>query len=399
VAKDAKDAGDHMKLIKAFIDKIQQLRLWPMVLKELRQIKGDKKLVISLILPPTFQLVIFGFALNPEVTDLKLGVVDESHTSFSRRVVSAFVESRSFRVAGSFDSAEALSRALSAGQLDAGLVIPSDFARKRVRRETADVQLLIDAVNSNTAGIAEGYAARIINGLNSEDTASGVRLSTSGDGSGLHGTIASRIALLFNPGLESAWFIVTGVMGILFILNGSIIGSATMVKEKEAGTVEQLLMTPAQSGEIIVSKIAPLFVVLSADIVLALIVGRLLFGVPVRGSILLLCGAGMLCIFAGIGLGTFLASFSKTQQQAQLLSFFTNPPLAMLGGATTPVEAMPDWMQPLSMANPIRHFSTIARGVMLRGAGVGELYVSLLILAGSALLLVGVSAWRFRKQM
>src|SRR5262245_4492138 len=387
--------------MKNFIDKIRAWRIWPLFLKELRQIKADKKLVVSLILPPTVQLVIFGFALNPEVTNLRLGVVDENHTAASREVISAFVESRSFRIADSYSSSEELGQALRAGELDAGLIVPADFDKKRERRETARVQILLDAVNSNTAGIASGYAARIIAALN-ERPAQGspaVSLQVEGGQSSLRKQLVTRIALLFNPGLESAWFIVTGVIGILLVLNGSIIGSSAIVREKEVGTIEQLLMTPAQAGEIVTAKIAPLFVLLSTQIVLALTVCRLVFGLPIRGSLILFFAAGSLCVLTGIGMGTFLATFSKSQQQAQLMSFFVNPPLAMLSGATTPVEAMPEWMQPFTLLNPVNHFATIARGILLRGAGAEVLWPHLLALIGFAVLLVGISSWRFRKQL
>lgn len=353
---------------------------------------------MSLILPPTLQLVIFGFALNSEVTGLRPGVVDESRTTISREVVSAFVESRSFYPAENFQSAAELGAALSAGRLDAGLIVPSDFAERRERRETARVQLLLDAVNSNTAGIASGYAARIIAALNERMAETTPAVALEGGTGSRRGQLVARIALLFNPGLESAWFTVTGVIGILLVLNGSIIGGAALVREKEVGTIEQLLMTPAQAAEIVTAKIAPLFVLLSTQIVLALAVSRLVFGLPLRGSLVLLFTAGMLGVLVGLGLGTFLATFSRSQQQAQLMSFFINPPLSMLSGATTPVEAMPTWMQPFTLLNPICHFATIARGVLLRGAGLTAVYPNLLALIGFAVVLVGVSAWRFRKQ-
>jgi len=191
--------------MKELINKIRNWRLWPLFLKELRQIKRDKKLVVSLILPPTLQLIIFGFALNPEVTNLRLGVVDESRSVQSREVVSAFVESRSFQVANYYRSSAELGQALSAGELDAGLVIPSDFAKRRERHETAKVQFLLDAVNSNTAGIASGYAARTIAALNtriSKDSPA-VSMQTEGGPTGIRGSIAARIALLYNPGWKA----------------------------------------------------------------------------------------------------------------------------------------------------------------------------------------------------
>jgi ABC-2 type transport system permease protein len=327
--------------------------------------------------------------------------VDESRSVQSREVVSAFVESRSFQVASYYPSSAELGQALSAGKLDAGLVIPSDFAKRRERHETAKVQFLLDAVNSNTAGIASGYAARTIAALNtriSKDSPA-VSMQTEGGPEGIRGSISARIALLYNPGLESAWFIVTGVIGILLVLNGSIIGGASMVREKETGTIEQLLMTPAQASEIIVAKMSPLLVLLMATLVLGLTVGYLVFGLPIGGNLFLLFFAGMLCVFAGIGIGTFLATFSRSQQQAQLMSFFVNPPLSMISGATTPIEGMPGWMQPFTYINPISHFSSIARSILLKDAGAAILYPHLLALIGIATVLVGASAWRFRKQL
>jgi ABC-2 type transport system permease protein len=369
-------------------------RVFALFLKELRQIGRNRRLVASLIVPPTLQILVFGFALNPEARGLRLGVVDESRTAESRELVSAFSEGGAFRVAGSYESSGGLARALDAGELDAGLVVPSDFARSRARRETAGVQLLVDAVDSNQAEIAGGYAAAIVAAMNS-------RLAAAPPpGPGVtRVNVAARVALFYNPGLRADWFILTGVIGVLLILNGSLVAAAAMVKEKEAGTVEQLLMTPAGGAEIVFAKVAPLFLLLSLDIWLALGLGRFVFGVPVRGSLLLLFAAGLLCIAAGVGVGAFIATLSGSQQQAQLMGFFANPPLALLSGALTPIEAMPGWLQPLTYLNPVRHFAVISRGVMLKGVGLETLYPYFLALAGFAALLVGVSVWRFRRQL
>src|SRR5262249_56101241 len=190
--------------MKRFINKVRRFRIWTLFLKELRQIKADKNLVVSLILPPTVHLVIFGFALNPEVTNLRLGVVDESRTAASREVISAFIESRSFRIAEQFRSSDELGRALSSGNLDAGLIVPADFAKQRERRETARVQLLLDAVNSNTAGIAGGYAARIIGAFNERiaQNSPAVSVQVKGGDADIRGRLTAPIAPLFNPRLQ-----------------------------------------------------------------------------------------------------------------------------------------------------------------------------------------------------
>ncbi len=194
-------------------------------------------------------------------------------------------------------------------------------------------------------------------------------------------------------------FIVTGTFGTLLVLNGSLIASAAMVKEREAGTVEQLLMTPAGTAEIIIAKITPLFLLLCVMILFATGLIMFVFHVPIRGSILLVWAGAALCVLSGIGIGTFIATFTRSAQQAQLMSFFVNPPIASLSGSLTPIEAMPKWLQPLTIFNPVRHFGVIVRGVMVKGAGFDSLWPNLLALVLFTLVLLSLSVWRFRKQL
>ncbi len=374
-------------------------RFWPLFMKELHQLKRNRRLIVTLIIPPTVNVVLFGFALNPEVNNLRLGVVDGSRTAESREFTSAFVESGIFEIKTYYGSSAELSHALNAGELDAGLVLPEDFARQRARRQTAEVQFLVDAVNSNTAFIAGGYASRIVAEFNLRIAHSAVSLNVSGLPPAARASVMTRVALLFNPGLINAWFIVTGMIGTLLVIQGSLVSAAAMVREKEIGTVEQLLMTPAGNTEIILAKIGPIFLLLTVVIGLALNVGRLVFGLPARGSLLLFYFAGALCVLCGIGIGTFIATITKTQQQAQLVAFFVIPPIALLSGATTPIEAMPYWLQPLTYLNPVRHFATISRGVLLKGVGLDVIYPNLLALIAFAVVIVGISVRRFRKQL
>jgi len=376
------------------IENILNWRLWPLFTKEMRQIRRNRKLVAMLVLPPTLNLVLLGFAMNPDVTNLRLGVVDASRTADSREVISAFSESRAFKVAETFVSADALGEALSAGRLDAGLVFDSDFATRRTKGETAEIQFLVDGVDSNTASIAGGYATRIVNALNQN-----VKIVNRATGQATSRGVVPRISLLYNPGLKNSWFIVSGMIGVLLVMLGIAVSSSAMVKEKEVGTVEQLLMTPADGAEIITAKIAPIFLLLSLDIGLSVAVGYFVFDLPVRGSFLLLYLAGMLCVLSGIGMGTMIATFTRSQQQAQLLGFFITPPLSMLSGATTPLEAIPHWMQPLTYLNPVRHFASLSRGVMLKGIGADVIYPNLLALLAFTVVLMGISVWRFRKQL
>jgi ABC-2 type transport system permease protein len=364
------------------------LRIWSLFIKEFHQIRRNRRLVVMLIIPPTLNIVLFGLALNPNVENLRLGVVDYSQTPESRDLISAFTEGLVFRIDGYYPSPDDMGRLMGKGDLDAGLVIPRDFARKRVRRESVQVQLFVDAVNANTATIAGGYAARIIASLNQKLVISNV-----------HAIVTPHATLLYNPGLNSAWFITTGMIGLLLVLQGSVVSSASLVREKELGTIEQLLMTPAGSSELIIAKVVPIFLLLAFDILLSVGVARLFFGVPMRGSFLLFFLCASLCVLCGIGLGMMIATFTRTQQQAQLMGFFTNPPLAILSGATTPIEAMPAWLQPITELNPVKHFAIIARSIMLKGSSVDVLYPELAALAVIAIVMVSLSAWRFRKQL
>lgn len=373
-------------------------RLGALIRKEFNQIRRDRRLAVAMIVPPTLQILLFGFALKSDVSNLRLGIVDESRSPESRELIASFTESKSFLSGGMFSNTHDLEAAISRSRLDAGLVIPYNFADRVHRGQQVDVQLLLNAVNANTAAIGMGYAQGILLTYNQTLAAQGIRLKAMTVGSAPR-QIVTRTAFLYNPGLVSAWFIVTGTFGVLLILNGSLVASTAMIKEREAGTVEQLLMTPAGTSEIIIAKITPLFVLLMFMVLLSIAVMRVAFNVPLRGNLLLVIAGAALCVLSGIGIGTFIATFTKSAQQAQLMSFFVNPPLATLSGSMTPVEAMPQWLQPVTVFNPIRHFGIIARATLLKGAGLDLLWPHFLALIAFTLVLVSLSVWRFRKQL
>ncbi|HVN03227.1 MAG TPA: ABC transporter permease [Bryobacteraceae bacterium] len=377
-------------------------RLRALVHKEFAQIRRDRRMAISLITPPTLQILLFGFALDATVSHLRMGVIDWSRTPESRELVSTLTESKSFKLGGYYSSVQDLQAAISRGKLDAGVVVPYEFARDIRRGTPVDVQILLNAANTNTATIAQGYAEGVIQNYNQTLRSEGIRPQVriaSGVPPDRRGSVSAVTAFLYNPGLVNAWFIVTGTFGVLLILNGSLVAATAMVKERERGTVEQLLMTPASTTDIVIAKIAPMFVLLLLMSLLAIVIMRVFFAVPVRGSLLLLILSAALCLLCGIGIGTFLATFTKSAQQAQLTAFFINPPLATLSGALTPVEAMPSWMQPITWANPIRHFGIIARATLMKGTGLADLWPNFLALIGFAVVMLSLSIWRFRKQL
>jgi len=377
-------------------------RMRALILKEFRQTLRDRRLAFSLILPPTLQLLLFGFALNATVSNLRLGVVDDSRTPESRELVATMTESKSFQSSGTYFSVDEMSKKIANGNLDAGLVIPYDYARDLQRGRTATVQVLLNAMNSNTATIGEGFAEGVIAAYNQTLLSQGIHAKfqqIAVQDVSRRGIVLMHPAYLYNPGLEPSWFIVTGILGVLLILNGSLISSAALVKEREAGTLEQLLMSPASTTQIIVAKLFPLFALLCLMGLMAVVVMRTVFGIPFRGSVSLVMAAAALCLLCGISIGTFIATFSRSARQAQLTLFFVNPPLTSLSGAFTPVEAMPKWLQPIAQINPIQHFGQISRGAMLKGSGISTLWPNFLVLTAFTLVLVSLSIWRFRKQL
>ena len=370
--------------------------------KEFRQILRDRRLVLSLTLAPVLQLLLLGSVLNATVSEVSLGVVDDSQTPESRELVAELTQSRSFRLGGYYLSADRLGAAISRGAVDAGVVIPYGFARDLVRGRPTTVQFLLNATNVNTAQISQGYAEGVIQAYNAGLAAQGVHATfrqIAAQTVGHRGRIELDPAFLFNPGLVSSWFIVTGVFGMLLIMNGTIIASTVMLKEREFGTIEQLLMSPASTAEIILAKIAPVCVLLTAMALLALALIRVAFHVPFHGSFLVVLGGAGLCLLSGIGIGTLLATYTKSATQALLTVFFINPPLSSLSGALTPVEAMPRWLQPLTLLNPIYHFGRISRGALIKGSGLDSLWPNFFALLVFTVALVALSVWRFRKQL
>ena len=358
-------------------------RLRALIRKEFNQIRRDKRLAMSMIVPPALQLLLFGFALNSTVEGLKIGVLDWSRTPESRELIAGLTESRAFQLKRTYLASEDLTAALSRGEVKAAAIIPYDFSRDLQRGRAASVQFLLNATDANTATVAKAYAEAVISSYNAKLGASGLhahfrRASAAGGGS--KGQVVLTPAFLYNPGLVSSWFAVTGIFGLLCILNGSLVSAAAMVKERERGTIEQLLMSPAGTSEIIVAKIAPLFILLCLMAVMATVLMKLVFHVPFHGSYLLVLTGAALCVLSGIGIGTVIATFTNSAEQAQLTSFFVNPPLATLSGALTPVEGMPHWLQPVTVFNPIYHFGVIARAALLKGAGVGILWPHFLAL-------------------
>lgn len=375
-----------------YLKQFSQSRFWALMIKEIQQILRNKQIVFLLLFPPTVQLLFFGLALNPEVTGLRLGVLDYSRTADSRALVSALVENDVFKVKDYADRRADLEEQVRTGKIDAGLVIPPDFSQTLGEKKETHVQVLVDGVDANTAGIAQGYMKQIINQYNQT-------LNPVPSGRSPPRPVETQVRFLYNPGLLSSWFFVPGVIGVVLTLTGSLVSSTTVIREKSLGTLEQLLMTPAAGWEILMAKIVPLFVLLLGDVLLASALGRFVFNLPFRGNYGLFLSLSALYLFVCIGIGILLATLAENQQQVVLISFFFNVPLIQLSGAIAPIETMPTFFRALSFFNPLRHYVQIARSLILKGVGVEALWIHIIALVIFAALFLGVSINRFRAQL
>ncbi len=376
-----------MKILRRLLES----RFWALMLKEIRQITSNKQLIFLLIFPPTIQLLIFGSALSPDVDRLNLGLVDYANSQESRELVAAFTENRLFQVKSAPASQDILNQQVRKGEIDVGLVIPPEFNRDLSSEKIAEIQVIIDGVDANTAGIAQGYINQIVQQYSKKLRCQKVNCSLA--------LVQPQVRFLYNPGLISSWFFVPGVIGIVLTLIGSLVSSVTLIREKDVGTLEQLLMTPAAEWEILLAKIVPLFILLMGDVLLASGISCLFFNLPFRGNFGLFLLLSGLYLFVCIGLGILLATLSRTQQQVILTSFFFNIPIIQLSGAIAPIESMPDIFRFLSFFDPLSHYVAINRSLILKGIGFGAIWPDAIAILIFAALLLTFSIKRFRSQL
>lgn len=366
-------------------------RFWALMLKEIQHIFSSKQLIVLLVLPPTVQLLVLGLALNPDVEHLSLGVLDYANSRGSRELISNLTENQIFQVKSVPNNQDKLNQKVRTGEISLGLVIPPEFDRNLSSGKTTEVQIIIDGVDANTAGIAQGYIKQIFHQYSQKLRCQNFDCSLA--------SVQPQIRFLYNPGLISSWFFVPGVIGIVLTLTGSLVSSITLIREKDVGTLEQLLMTPAAEWEILLAKIVPLFVLLMADVLLASGISYLVFNLPFRGNFGLLLLLSGLYMFVCIGLGILLATISRTQRQVILISFFLNVPIIQLSGAVAPIESMPSVFRFLSFFDPLYHYIVINRSLILKGVGFGEIWHNAITLLIFTILLGTISLRRFRSQL
>ncbi|MFY9780093.1 MAG: ABC transporter permease [Candidatus Baltobacteraceae bacterium] len=361
-------------------------RFGALLRKEFAELARNRQLLFLLLIPPLVQTVLFGVALKPIVKELSLAVADESKTLASRDLIAAFAANGVF-VPRYVDSGPAVGRAVRAGHTDAGMVIPPEFTRDVQRGRTAEVQIVLDGVNAYVAGQGAGYTAGIVDAY--DRAAAGATLPG----------VDPQITFAYNPGLISSWFFVPGIIGGLIVLTGIIAASAEAVREKDEGTLEQLLMTPASSWEILIAKIVPLFVMFLGSLCLGLTVAKLVFGLPLLGNIPLFLTISSVYILSGLGVGILIATYANTRQQVILISIFVALPLMLLSGAFAPIESMPPFFQYLTLLNPLRHYITIMRAMLLKGVGWQVVWPDAMAIVAFAVIAIAVSGARYRSQL
>ncbi len=383
-------------MLAQLLDNILGSRFWALFQKEFAQIFRNRQLVIQLLVPPTVFLILFGFALNPDFENLKVGITDYSHSSASREFIEIFDQTDAFVISRYYVNQQAMATDLATGQLTVGITIPPEFADDIARRRTVQVQALYDAVDANTASISSSYITQLVSDYNLRQLNNrGSAASTTSGGN----QVQVQASVFYNPGLETSWFIVSGMFGIVLTVIGSQAAASLVVREKEAGTIEQLIMTPASNTEVILAKVCPLLILLTVDVLIALVVARLVFSVPLRGNLVVFLIIAVLYFWVGISIGILIASYAKSEQQTQLTAFFINPPLVLLCGAITPISAMPTFVQWLTYLDPLRYFIEVCRGVLLKGVGLETLWPQVLVLLSFATVLMTLSIRQFRRQL
>jgi len=365
-------------------------RIAALLKKELRQVFRDPRLARVIFLAPTIQLIVFGYAVSTDVRNTATFVVDHDRGHLSRELIATFTASGYFRVVGASSREEDLVTALDRGEALVGLVIPPDFEACLDEREPTEVQLLFDGTSSNQALVARGYGERIIASFGLGMIPAGtLRLGPRID-------LAERA--WFNPDLVSRNYNVPAVAGAIVMLICLLLTSLAVVREREIGTLEQLLVSPLRPWELIAGKLLPFAGIGLFDLTLIITVALLWFEVPFRGSFLLLFGASLLFLLSGLGLGLLISTMASTQQEAFMTTFLIFMPTILLSGFLFPVASMPPLFQHLTLANPLRHFLEVVRAVFLKGAGVGVLWRQLLWLGGIGAALLTLAVQRFRRQ-
>jgi len=368
-----------------------------MVRKEFLQIFRDPRLSRVIFIAPVIQLLVFGYAVSTDVRNTSTIVVDQDRTAVSRGLVDAFAASGYFEIVERSDRTGGVVDALDHGRATMGLVIPPGFARDVAGPDGGVVQILLDGTNSNTATVVRGYADRIVQAYGTRVAPPGPQAPGGAAGAAAATPIDLRARAWFNPALVSRDYNVPAVVGSLILLVCLLLTSLAVVRERELGTLEQLMVSPLRPAELIAGKTIPFALVGLADVVIVTTVAILWFGIPFRGSLLLLFLGTVLYILSGLGIGLLISTNSSTQQEAFMATFLVFMPAILLSGFMFPVSSMPEIFQWITLLNPLRHYLVIVRGLFLKGIGLEALWPQYLALLAIGVTLLAFAGSRFHK--
>jgi ABC-2 type transport system permease protein len=371
-----------------------RLQLAAVIRKEVRQTVRDKRIMALLMIAPVIQTVIFGFAVDFEVDDVPTLVVDADRSAASREHARRLLADGTLRRAGDAGNPAEAEQLIDAGGVAAAVILPRGLSADLAAGRPAEVQVILDGTDPNRATVVAAAASHYFGDVGERTMRA--RLASRGV-KAPEIRLAPRIA--WNPSLRSAPYMVPGIAGMLLIIVTTITSAMGLAREREMGTLEQVMVTPIRPLWLLVGKMAPFVVIGIVDVMVLVGVGSWLFDIPFRGSPPVLLLGTVLYLFSTLGVGLLISTVSSTQQQAFLGGFLFAIPAIILSGVMTPIRAMPDWLRPLTLLNPVRWFVEVMRGVMLRGAGFGDLWPQLLALTviGTAILLF--AAVRFRKRL
>ena len=369
-------------------------RLAHLVRKELIELRADPRLFGIVIVAPIIQLTVLGYAATTDVKDIPLLVVDGDRSTASRELIARFDASSNFYIVDVVSGNGSVEHHLSHGTAWMALTIPAGFSDRLASGRSDTVQVIADGTDSNSTGVALGYARNVVASYSAEKTADlrpGVpRIAP----------IDADIRVWFNPRLESRDFMVPGIVALLLLVVTTNLSAMAIVREREVGTLEQLNVTPLARWELIVGKLLPYALIGMFDVILVTLVAVFWFEVPFLGSFPLLFGCSAIYLLSTLGLGLFVSTISQTQQQASMTAtFFFLTPMIYLSGFTFPIENMPSWIQWVTYLIPLRYFLVIVRGIFLKGVGVAVLWPQIAALLACGLVLIALATLRSSKRL
>ncbi|MBI5648562.1 MAG: ABC transporter permease [Ignavibacteriae bacterium] len=366
-----------------------------LVQKEFRQIARDRVMLGLLFVVPLIQIFILGNAVTTDVVDLRLVIHDADDTPMSRQLIESFAHTRYFKLVGREQrGGSTLTGHMDRSEAQLALSIPEGFQRDAVRGRSPALQLMVDGLDGNTAGIALAYAADISRNFQARLLEADPGLARRG--AAIRGA-EPEARYWYNPNLESKVYIVPGIMAIILVIITVFLTSMGIVREKEIGTLEQLLVTPIRSYQFIAGKIIPFTILGFLEIILAMVFVWLIFDISVAGSIPLLLAESALFLLTTLGLGILISTVAESQQQALFVAWFFMIFAMLLSGFFIPIANMPDAIQTITYANPVRYYLTVLREIYLKGSGPAELWKETASLAAFGVCMFGAAVWRFRR--